>query len=721
MATRELTIVYDSTTLGGAIGTGEAILTGQIDLSEGPDRVTVGATFLVRGDSLAEFGSAVSAFETLMRTPRKKLQIKLDATTIHSWDPSDVSGYNTAPEFRVTGGPELNGSRSALYVCSWGIDLPADTYDQAGRRDSSLTVETGPSGRRIMRVTGEYRATPSVGPTPASATAVYTASEATYIASLQTALTGSWELQDESYTRNDTDTILTFTQVWIERRDLRVVYNGTTINEPSSSSTPRLWDVVQVDEGPDRVVVRAQVVVSAATAGDLATEVASFQTLMRTPRARLQIKAGASTTLWDWDPASDELTGYNTVPNAATVGEPKRAGALWQLFECSWTIDLPADTYAQGGRRDSTVVVSADSSCQRTLRVTGEYRATLGVGATPSSATAVYEASIDTYTASLKTSLGGVWEQLETSYQANDTDTIVTFSEVFRELVFNQAIGTRDHPAIKNEVLVTRLEQSFPGDSPGVAVGRVEYVTVSYQCDVCHTATAGLLLRTLYAGTIRPHIIATVVAEFAPRAYTVLEESEGPNWSRNKIDASMRLMIITGSSTLEYERVVNISEDEGWVLRKPWDGQPFTRLGYQAKGTRIRETTERRQVLGRAAAGVGKQRGGGAQLGVVASGGGGDGGELYSRPLYTTAGGIPQGVGVAKGGGGGAPARRVGVGIQGGGPQWLLMRRPTQRAVERVKGNPAEGVISVTDIETVTVEEWVDLLRPSIALTTGPA
>lgn len=210
---RELAVLYDEggseTKIGGDSTT--LLLDGEYTLSTGPDGVTFACVFVLRSttDTDAAFKTLQDATEAALRTPRKRLRVELGSEIIHDWNPASGinTGYNQDPDLVKVGDESVDSGRSQRYSFTVTLDTPANLYDQAGRRDSTVTLGYTPSRRRTLSVTGEYRSETSTD----SARAKYEAGITTYIGTLTTALTGTWELAEEpSVSANDTDTICTF-------------------------------------------------------------------------------------------------------------------------------------------------------------------------------------------------------------------------------------------------------------------------------------------------------------------------------------------------------------------------------------------------------------------------------------------------------------------------------------------------------------------------------
>ncbi len=414
-------------------------------------------------------------------------------------------------------------------------------------------------------------------------------------------------------------------------RELSVTYGALTIGGAAGPGTTLLTGWVRVTRvSPLESRVSIEFVLVAASEADFAAATTALETAIRTPREKLTVSLGAE-TLWEWD--ATVPTGYNQEAQLEKPGHPEFDSGRSKYYTATWRVDDTAAVYGQDGRVNSSISLSTNPSCRGTIFVSGEWRAQDGTagGGTATSARSVYDANKDAYFTAVKAKFApDTYEgPLNEVAQENETDTIVTFSAEFRELIFDQAVGVRDNPAIQGDSLEIAIESAYPGDSPGVTVGRPQYANITYSTNVCKdTAKGGTqAIVDLYTGTIRPHILATLDAKFATRQRAIENEVARYNFTDNLIAVSMRVLLIPGASCLSYERTTNISVDFGWVLVPIWDGEAFTWYIYPSKVTRLRETSERKRCLGRRGRFGGRPGvsiSSGPTIGVTISGGGGD-------------------------------------------------------------------------------------------------
>jgi len=209
--TRELSIVYGSTTIGGASDT--LLLDGPIKIESDYTEATVTFSVVVTDDSSeANFKTAVAAFETAFSTPRQDLTITLGAQTLNSFSQSSNTGMDAEPRFSKPGSAKDSG-RSRLYVVTITFQLPAGLSGVSGRQSAVERLDVAPSGRRTLAISGVYTALSGN-----SAVAQYDASIAAYASSVISALGGggTYELLDEVKEPIDTGKRMRFSRTYLE-------------------------------------------------------------------------------------------------------------------------------------------------------------------------------------------------------------------------------------------------------------------------------------------------------------------------------------------------------------------------------------------------------------------------------------------------------------------------------------------------------------------------
>lgn len=186
-------------------------------------------SFIISKSTEAAFIAEANAVETAFRTPRLRLQVKFASGNFLDFDPaaSVNTGFNHAP--RITKQQDIaDSNKSRRYSVRIEFELPADVHGTAGRRDSRVDVSFSPAEKRQLTITGSYTALEFPG--SGSARAQYLSAIGAYVATITTALTGTWELVDESQEADDTDKVLDFRRVYDE-----ILNNQSTVGTPDDA------------------------------------------------------------------------------------------------------------------------------------------------------------------------------------------------------------------------------------------------------------------------------------------------------------------------------------------------------------------------------------------------------------------------------------------------------------------------------------------------------
>lgn len=199
---RSLKITYGSYTVGSDQQT--AILDGgySIQATEDGDVVTFAAIIVASSD--ATFASKVSALEAAFATPRQLLKIEQGSSTLRSWDPSDNSGFNAAPQ-AIKDQHAADTGRTRRYLITVVVQHPPLLSGQNGRRKASVRLAYGPQEKIEVLFAGEYTAVSSN-----SALAQYRAQFDTYAAAFLTGLGGVFEKVEEVLVEDDPNKVLQY-------------------------------------------------------------------------------------------------------------------------------------------------------------------------------------------------------------------------------------------------------------------------------------------------------------------------------------------------------------------------------------------------------------------------------------------------------------------------------------------------------------------------------
>ena len=357
--------------------------------------------------------------------------------------------------------------------------------------------------------------------------------------------------------------------------EITISYGGFSVG----GSTARQLDgenPIRINEGYEDGYVEFDFVTTATTEALFAAEVAAVEAAFRDPRNDLTITQGSETILSRKHSTNTALDTNPTITKAGDVADTGRSRHYTVRIEYG----LPADNVGTNSRRWSNVNISYDASRIRTVTITGTYTATSG----GSDALATYLAQINTYFTTVTAGIdaSATWEIIEEpTVERNDTDKIVQFTIVGRELIFNQAEGVLDDSAIVNPSLSIERMREEPGDSEGggfsfgespeaariVSASNTDNskrrpitLSVTYSCQIDATATKAL--ESKWKSTIRPFLINQArrsLSGYPSVAVCLIEEKPVFDYYGNAISATMVLM--SYNQDIQFEKVIKVTDN----------------------------------------------------------------------------------------------------------------------------------------------------------------
>lgn len=367
-------------------------------------------------------------------------------------------------------------------------------------------------------------------------------------------------------------------------RELSITYAGYQVGGTQGG---RLLDgKYRMTRSYERSSISFTVVINAATEADFATECATLEAAYRTPRGALTVTLGAVNLIAVTHTGS---TGFNASPSASKSGGDKDTGRS-RSYDVTIDFTEPADLAGQNGRRTSTVSRSYDPSRKATITITGTYTA---IGAT--SAQAQYASAAATYFAAVLSAFGGTYEKVSEETGRDDADKELSFTVVFREVIFNQAVGVLDHAGIVEPRLTVAFSRSSPGDSPEGGARRLSTIVATFETSVDKTVVTDL--KALYSDTIRPFIIQQAKG-VAGGGVALVNEDYNLNGSDYRIAASVTFLAVGTSATIEYDLTVELRETLGRRLVPVWGNSPYEALVIPNPANRRRIVVQRIVELG---------------------------------------------------------------------------------------------------------------------------
>ena len=390
-------------------------------------------------------------------------------------------------------------------------------------------------------------------------------------------------------------------------RELEVTWGSITLG---GSTARQITDYTIHEEDYPTGYFECKFVTTAADADAMKTEIDALVTAFRTPRLDLTVKMGDKEILHRWQ---SDNTGLDTTPIIAKNGDPADTSRS-RHFAVRVAYGLPADVVDTDFRKGSDINVSIGANGIRTLTITGTYTANSYDGTT--GAYEQYDDQIAAYALSCITFIdpGGAntrWELIgEPQILRNETNKVCSFTIIYREIIYAQAIGIVNDPAIVDPMLTFSITRIAPGDSKGLflnsagntgqtitasAVVRPNVLTINYSCVLDKNITTDL--ESKYATTIRPFLLQQA-GRYSPGGVLLLV-AENPNYGdvySNHFTATLVFHSYTGN-ILSQTVTVQDSTNFGKILRPVWNGDPFSFYEYQGSMIRVKTILEEREQL----------------------------------------------------------------------------------------------------------------------------
>lgn len=324
-----------------------------------------------------------------------------------------------------------------------------------------------------------------------------------------------------------------------------------------------------------------------ATESSFATACDDLEEAFRKPLQSLTITNNGV----DWfkiDPAAN--TGFLSDATVKKSAEEVDTGRS-RKYNITVSGQLPADLAGFNGRRAGNISIAYSGSRIRAITFSGTYTAIGG-----NNALEQYEANAPAWIAGILSSLGGTYELSSENADPEHNFKVMTFQRVYREIIFNQASGTLDHPAIVNHIVTGVTTTLSEGDSPGspvlsrlgwpyftdVAAARPINIELEFNCDVDINETTGL--SNLYQQTIRPYLIEQFGILAGTGTVIIEREIYQPTFTSNQITAKL-IGIGLASSVLQHTMECTIDDQHGVLHQGVYSDFPLEK--YKFQGERI--------------------------------------------------------------------------------------------------------------------------------------
>ena len=422
-------------------------------------------------------------------------------------------------------------------------------------------------------------------------------------------------------------------------RDLVISWGGYTI---STAQNRLIHGWTYNEDSYETASVQFEFVVTGTSDSTFASECALAEAAFRTPRQALSITQGGVPLLTLSHTANTGFDSIATIIKTGQVGDTGRS----RFYVVHISFGRPADNVGTSGRRIGSIDVSYTPSRQRIVTISGTYTVLT------TTARAQYMSVIDAYCASVITGLGITQYELleEPTTDENDTNKVIDFNRVYREIIYPQA-GSPNDPAIVGDSL--SIEMGRDGTEDGSGEEGLPYhlanVVVTYDCSIDKNITQDL--ESKYK-SIKSSIIDKIRSGMGVSTIGILEEAPSYDYTSNRISVRMTVAGVVAGTLIHYHISTKQTAESGKVFVPAWTGDSLSYYKFQGPSKILRITVTYKRTLGGGQRGLAGSAGGGQNVG------GGAGGGLF-------------GGGTSWVGQGGVFGRGMGGDLFGGGTSWV--------------------------------------------------
>lgn len=370
-------------------------------------------------------------------------------------------------------------------------------------------------------------------------------------------------------------------------RLLAISYGSLTIGLSGDASIT-LADKFSWSQSYTEGTVAFECVVRSATRSTFLTAEAALVAAYSKPDQALVIQlAGSSRFVF----SHSSNTGFNARASALKHGSAEDT-ANSARYRVTVTVQLPADLSGRSGRQTSMVSVDATPSGKRTVTISGTYTAL-----SSNSAAAQYVSAGTTYCDSVLTAIGGTYELLTpinasgsgfaaaAGFKYDDQNKVLSFQRVYLEEIFSEGVGALTVAAIKRQsFVISRTTPPAPGDAT-VTNTPFTIMRAVYSCWVDKDTTTDLA--TLYAGTIRPHLLAQIDAHTGGVGGAVVV-SETPEFDKAENRIAATIECAAGGGLLTSRLTVEDDVIAGLAFAPVWSADPYEVDEYDVPALHIR-------------------------------------------------------------------------------------------------------------------------------------
>jgi hypothetical protein len=365
-------------------------------------------------------------------------------------------------------------------------------------------------------------------------------------------------------------------------RELVIDYGGYSVSPDGR---------LRLERDRERGSLSFAFIISATSESAFGTAVRAAEAAFQTPYQDLTVTQGSEELLSAEQSSRTALDPFPSIEKRDEVGSSGRS----RRYHVRIDFGLPADTGAEpvSGLRDSAVNVAWDEARIRTVTISGTFT---GVGGT--SARGRYDAAIDSFAASELTAVGvsssarELEEEPESQHDTNNNT--LTFTRIYRELVFGQAGSSLNDSAIVKQRLTISRRREEPGRTPpGEALATLD---LHYEAFIDAEVTTGL--RAKY-DAIRSWLLTQAENVLGGGQMALLSEEPTFEFDTNRISA--RLVVVGppgGEQIFEHRITVEDDDQVGKEILPTWSGRSTDAHVWQGPRIVVRTITEVQSRLG---------------------------------------------------------------------------------------------------------------------------
>ncbi len=526
-------------------------------------------------------GSGFATAEAAFRERNRDFTMSIGDTPVVEWTPSNNTGASLVePLIRKTG-QATDSPRSRVYRVTITAELVADLQTRQGERPWQITLAYNEDRVRTLTLSGEFTATAD-----GASHQVYEGRIDGIVTRAQSMVPApdvmDWNIQSESVETDDEQSVTRYTLAFVEATSGgTIVYGGFTVG---GSAFPIIGTLEFVHNYED-IYVRAEVLVQAETADELAANSDAMLAAFRLPRQDLSIFYGGTPV---FEGEQEAGTILNADPSIQRTGNPSHAGLLARTFEIEVRAKLPADNLGTEGRRHASLGTEYTGSRRRRVTISGVYTA---YDETPTG-TESYHAAIEAFVETIldtEEEEPTTWELVDESLDEFETRKELEFSRTYQELFHQPRAGGKEEAGwFVDQKLTLHLqnvatEDSDPRDPQSTDpsptdMRRPAVIRASCAAHVNHDLVTDGESYDRAAELLQQYALTELYTRFTPTMpaegrWVVLQRTREEARDDWDLVVSVEVMA-TDTPWIKYRYTEKVEIDVGQTVERGWDGSP---------------------------------------------------------------------------------------------------------------------------------------------------